>query len=320
MPARCSNSPILLGLIAVAVALGGTRAAGEPRPDLDYRPSIADPEYRSGSGPVVCIDAAHHNFHRVDGLYRSFGDLLLADGYRIQVTDVAFDREVPADCRVLVIANAQPSSAEWKHYPYPTPSAFTDAEVRWIVTWVREGGRLLLIADHMPFPGAAASLAAGFGCRFNDGFAVADFSSEAEGREAFLTPTLFSRQNGLLGSHPIVAGRSQTRQVTQVATFAGQAFLCGSGATALLVLPRDFVSLMPARPWEFTLQTLQVPVGGWLQGAAIEFGAGRVAIFGEGGMFAAQITDDGRPMGMNARGAEQNALFVRNIVDWLSGP
>ena len=32
--------------------------------------------------------------------------------------------------------------------------------------WVKGGGSLLLIADHMPFPGAAGTLASAFGVRF----------------------------------------------------------------------------------------------------------------------------------------------------------
>lgn len=40
-----------------------------------------------------------------------------------------------------------------------------------MATWVESGGRLLLIADHMPLAGSAAKLAAAFGASFTDGFA-----------------------------------------------------------------------------------------------------------------------------------------------------
>jgi hypothetical protein len=295
-------------------------AIAEPRADPDYRPAVADPAFLPGKRPAICLDEAHHNFHRLAGLFKPFADLLTADGYQVSASAVAFDRAVPGDCDVLVIANAQPNDAPWDAYSYPTPAAFDTDEVHTLTAWVAAGGRLLLIADHMPFPGATASLAAAFGCTFNDGFAVKEFSTEEEGLALFKAPTIFSLDTGSLRAHPITSGRFPGAAVTRIATFAGQAFRCSDAAEPLLVLPGDFVSLMPERPWQFTLQTLSVPVGGWLQGAAFDFGHGRVAIFGEAGMFSAQITDDGRKMGMNAPGAEQNARFVRNVIQWLATP
>jgi len=314
-PPRCGALALLL-LVAALL----TVARADPRPDPDFRPVVADPAYPPGAGPVICVDEAHHNFHRISGLFKAFGDLLTADGYRAKASSAVFDREVPNDCQVLVIANAQPSDAPWDDYPYPTPSAFDAAEVHTLATWVNLGGRLLLIADHMPFPGAAASLAGAFGCTFNDGFAVQAFHTEEEGRALFTAPTIFSLDAGSLRAHPVTRGQAPGASVTRIATFAGQAFRCADDAAPLLVLPRDFVSLMPQKPWKFTLQTLSVPVGGWLQGATLGFGSGRVAVFGEAGMFTAQITDDGRKMGMNAPGAEQNTRFVRNLIQWLAKP
>lgn len=312
-----SRVPALLVLLAVS-AVG--RADDGPRPDRSYRPVVTDPASAPGTGALLCVDQAHHNFHRLDGLFGPFGDLLTADGYRLRALDTQLESGPPADCRVLVIANAQPSDAPWDQYPSPTPTAFTPGEVGAVAGWVREGGRLLLIADHMPFPGAAATLAAAFGCDFNDGFAVAAFTTEAEGRAAFTRPTMFSLADGTLREHPITSGPTPSTRVTEIATFAGQAFRCAGDASPLLVVPADFVSLMPDKPWQFTLQTRRIPVGGWLQGAAFEFGRGRVAIFGEAGMFTAQIAADGRRMGLNAPGAEQNARYVLNVVEWLAGP
>jgi hypothetical protein len=313
---------LLLTLLPFAVMLLvlGEACDAEPRPDAGFRPTVDDPGFRQDTGPLVCVDEGHHNFHRLDGLFGPFGALLAADGYRVRSTTGSFAGGPARECRVLVVANAQPGDQPWDHYEYPTPPAFAREEITGLLDWVHRGGRLLLIADHMPFPGAAADLASAFGCTFNDGFAVAPFTTEAEGRAAFLEPTIFSVENGLLGTHPITAGPAPYAAVPRVATFAGQAFRCGPDAAALLVLPRGFVSLMPRTAWQFTLETLQVPVGGWLQGAVLERGRGRIAIFGEGGMFTAQVTDDGRLMGMNAPGAEHNARFVRNVVRWLAGP
>jgi len=49
----------------------------------DWHPSVASPQFASGSGPRVLVDAAHGNFHTIDGRFAPFGELLRADGYRV---------------------------------------------------------------------------------------------------------------------------------------------------------------------------------------------------------------------------------------------
>jgi hypothetical protein len=58
---------------------------------------------------------------------------------------------------------------------------------------------------------------------------------------------------------------------------------------------------------------------GMLQAATVRHGSGRVALFGEEGMFAAQVNrKDSRPIGMNHPAAGQNAQFALNVMHWLS--
>ena len=103
-------------------------------------------------------------------------------------------------------------------------------------------------------------------------------------------------------------------------TFTGSAFKAGAGAMPLLTLAPNVVSLAPHEAWKFTPDTARLDVGGWLQGAALEVGKGRVAVFGEAAMFTAQLAGPQRqPMGMNAPGAEQNAQFLLNVMRWLAG-
>ena len=88
----------------------------------------------------------------------------------------------------------------------------------------------------------------------------------------------------------------------------------------MLVLPSNFIALLPRTAWQFSVDTRRMPVGGWLQGAVMRLGSGRAAFFGEAAMFSAQVVDtERRPMGMNAPGAEQNSQFVLNVMHWLSG-
>lgn len=288
-----------------------TLARGQQVPDRNYRPDIGKPNHAADQGPVVCLDEGHHNFHTLDGRFFAFGELLRRDGYRLRASKAVFSADSLGKCRVLVIPNAQPSDDEWSKYPYPTPSAFTDAEISAVHRWVLAGGSLLLIADHMPLAGAAQKLAAAFQVEFFDGFAQREDRSDP-GRA-----DLFTRADGSLRDHAIVRG-SQGQSVTSVRTFTGQAFRAPT-AEPLLVFPEGYVQLMPLKAWEFTPDTKRLPVAGWLQGAVQKVGQGRAAFFGEAAMFSAQLAGgEAQPMGMNAPDATQNFRFTLNLLHWLT--
>ena len=51
---------------------------------------------------------------------------------------------------------------------------------------------------------------------------------------------------------------------------------------------------------------------------AIEFGDGRVVIFGEAAMFTSQVNAENSRIGMTYSQAEDNQQLVLNIVHWLS--
>lgn len=264
---------------------------------------------------MVCLDEAHHNFHTLDGRFHAFGALLRRDGYVVTPNRAPFDAGSLSACAVLVIANAQPSDANWNDYPTPTPSAFAPGEINAVREWVQGGGRLLLIADHMPLAGAAIALAAAFDVEFTDGFALAGIDDEAKS-----APTLFRMDNGTLADHPILRGRDAKDTIAQLRSFTGQAFRA-PGTQPLMLLPAGFISLQPVRAWKFADDTPRADVGGWLQGAVKQVGEGRAGFFGEAAMFSAQLTGaEHAPMGMNSPGAEQNAQFVLNLLHWLTAP
>jgi hypothetical protein len=299
---------------------GAVTLAAQQMPDRTYRPMVEDRAYAIGEGPVVCLDEAHVNFHTIDDRFWPFAELLRRDGYVLRANRAKFEAASLAECSILVIANALPSDAEREKSPYPTPSAFTPREVEDTHQWVRGGGKLLLIADHMPFAGAAANLAAAFGVTFTDGFALEGFKAESERDAAFAKPTIFRASDKTLRAHAIVRGRHSKESVASVRTFTGQAFRAPETAEPILVVPSTFISLMPRTAWQFTADTTRVPSGGWLQGAVMRVESGRAGFFGEAAMFSAQIAGPTRnPMGMNAPGAEQNFQFVLNVMHWLSG-
>ena len=279
--------------------------------DTSFNPPIAKPAYAEGRGPVVLIDEAHNNFHTADGRYLAFARLLRRDGYVVRSNKTPLTATGLAGARVLVVANAlhERNRDDWD---LPTPGAFSAEEIAAVRDWVAGGGSLLLIADHMPFPGAIDQLAAAFGIYFVNGFA--QDSTKQDGT------LVFHRSVGSLGSHVIVNGRSPAERVDSVTSFTGSAFRITVPADTLLRLPPTTLVLMPQVAWQFSRLTPRVAGAGMLQGAVLAHGRGRVAAFGEAAMFSAQVAGPQRnPMGMNHPAAPQNAQFLLNVMHWLSG-
>jgi len=270
--------------------------------DTGFKPEVPNPAWRKGKGPVVGLDEAHHNFHTVDGRYAPFAELLRLDGFVVRSSGDMFHRESLKKLDILVIANAlHPDNLE--KWSLPTPACFTEDEVAAVKHWVEEGGSLFLIVDHMPFPGAAANLAAAFGATFSNGFA---FAKKRAGR------IRFPKGQGLSMDSPISA------DIKEVVSFTGSAFRIEGDHQPLLTLPKSTLSLEPETAWEFDKpSTKKVRVGRWLQGAVLERGKGRVAIFGEAAMFSAQTAGNSH-FGMNAPDAPENARFLLNLMHWLS--
>ena len=297
-------------LAMVTLACASTAGPGQ-RADLEFRPPIVSPAFEIGAGPVVLIDEAHYNFHTAEGRYRTFAELLRRDGYIVRPSAAAFTEASLAGAQVLVISNAL-SEDDAEEWVLPSPSAFTAAEIAAVATWVERGGSLLLIADHMPFPGAAGELADSFGLLFINGYARVHGSGRVT----------FTRGDGTLAPHPITDGRSAIERVDSVMSFGGQAFRARPGVELepLLLLADDAEILLPVTAGEFTETTPQLHAAGWFQGAVLRHGSGRVAAFGEAAMFSAQVSGVERfPMGMNDPSAGQNYQFLLNVMHWLSG-
>lgn len=306
--------PAILAALAalLVVAAPAAPARGQQIPDTSFKPPIAAPAYKTGRGPVVLVDEAHNNFHTAYGRYLAFADLLRRDGYRVVPNTSPFTAESLKRARVLVIANAV-NAQNVTNWSLPNPSAFTDEEVAAVSEWVRRGGSLFLIVDHMPMPGAAERLGAAFGARWSNGFAVDEKVSG--------NPLVFRRDDGTLKEHEITRGRRVEERVDAVATFTGSAFKFEGGTPEpLLVLRERVVSLEPQTAWQFTPETKRLPVGGWYQGAVLRHGRGRVALFGEAAMFTAQLAGPNRtPAGMNTPVAAHNPRLLLNVLHWLSG-
>jgi len=296
----------LFGIFAFAAPVMAA-AIGDNAADV----GVKTPAYEKDKGPIVAVDAGHMNYHTIDSRFGPFAKLLSNDGFRVMPHLGAFTAEALSGVSILVVANAlNPVNAN--QWSLPTPSAFTTDEIAAVRAFVANGGSLLLIADHMPFSGAAADLAAAFDVTFFNGFAF----HMPEPRPV----DFFASADGSLGQDLILAGRLDTEHVARVATFTGSAFRAPEKARRLLVLTNDYQIIMPQTAWVFSPQTPRIDGGGLLQGAVMPYGRGRLAVFGEAAMFTAQVEDtNGNRIGFTVPGAEGNKQFVLNVAHWLAG-
>jgi hypothetical protein len=254
---------------------------------------------------VVVIDEAHFNFHRLEGRYLSFANVLRTDGYRVEAGTLPFRSKDIQSARILVISNALGDDGPWQ---LPTATAFAPEEVHVVEAWVRAGGSLFLIADHMPFGGAAAELGAAFGFIWINGFAL----RKDDG------PERFTRKDGDLHACAITDGTNANERIENITLFTGSAFICPPGATSITCLNNAYDILLPQQAWVFTDITARIDGRHYCNGAMLEYGQGRIVCFAEAAMFSAQLAGpERRPVGMNQRDVGDNAQLLLNIIHWL---
>ena len=297
-------------LFSVLLVFGSLSANAAQLADSTWAPAVGEPTFPPGKGPRVVIDEAHHNFHTLAGRYAPFAALLEADGYQVGAWRQVFERDALAAVDVLVIANALHESVagDWARPPRP---AFTEAEEDALLDWIRAGGALLLIADHQPFPAAAADLARKLGFLFYNGFVLDTGARQAQGM------VTFTRQRGTLHAHPVTDGSLGRPALSRFTVFTGQALLPLSEAQPLLELSRPHQLFLPGPDRKITPATARVSVESWLQGATRKIGRGRLAVFGEAAAFTAQVSGGERKTGMAHPLADENAVFILNTLFWL---
>ncbi len=302
-----------LKLILAAALMPFAAACGN---DVDFDSRVERPAFTRGTGPLILFDHGHHNRHEIGSTYKPFARLLKNDGFRIVEADGPFGSDSLKRGSILVIVAAQSQTDT------NDASAFTTQEVQAVAQWVKNGGSLLLITDHYPFPNAAAGLAQAFGLDVGKGM-VFDTKHFREGSRDE-SRLIFSRANGLLGSHAITNGRNPSEKVAAVETFTGDAFKPPASATNLMTLAPT-AQIYRGVP-EVTHKGADTSVNvkfvdprsaqGWVQGAAFPYGSGRVVVLAEAAMATAQ-EDGGRKLGMNAPGND-NRQFVLNTLHWLA--
>jgi hypothetical protein len=290
---------VLLLLLCIPFVAGSQQQEA----DDEFTPVIDNPLYQSGKGPLILVDGGHHNFHTLDDKFAPFAKVAEIDGFRVRNIPGKIDVGLLKQAGILVIANAlnEKNEEEWKLPIYP---AFTPEEIKEISNWVRSGGSLFLIADHMPFPEAVADLASVMGFTMHNGFALRGPNRKFD---------VFSYGNGMLQHNHITDMHSP---IDSIVSFTGQAFAIPDSATSILTFDSTYKVLMPDEAWKFSRQTKMIPAGGLSQLAYARYGSGRVVVAGEAAMFTAQKVGEIK-FGLNAPFARNNTRLLRNLMEWL---
>lgn len=321
---RRTKQTVCCGLMVLAaVSLGAQQQIVDP----DFLAGVERPAY-SGGGPTVAIDEAHSNFHTASGQYAPFATLLRNDGYQVVASTQAFDIRALAGVRVLVVANARNLTALLAGDL--SKPALTDQECDVVRDWVRAGGSLLLIADHAPYGNAVDNLAQRLGVAMGKGWVF-----DRTGATGITTQLVFSRENDLLGTHPIMSGRNGSESIQSIRSFTGQSLSVPVGAATLMKLatsareaatPNDLDAEDAASRSvdSVAFGSRSKAVEGRAQGLAFPFGQGRVVVLGEAALLSAQIlrfTEGNQQrdtkIGMNVPGND-NRQFALNVLHWLS--
>ena len=293
----CRN--IIWGLLLILLS---SCSDSPQQPDPDFLPNNTKKSFSELASPIVFIDEAHHNFQTIKGRFEAFAQVLRSDGYTVKPGGQKFTLDYLEQADILVIANAL--DRKRRDYNPPYGDAFAAEEIEALKQWVSQGGSLLFVADHAPFPKVSDKLSVAFGFEFNNGS---------------VNNATFHIDNNSLAQHVITKGNSNLGRITQVKSLGGSAFQIPPDAKPLLTLGKRATSFMSDIPMKVTEGAYRVSMDGWYQGAVLELGKGRVAVFSEASMFTSQVhIRTGEKMGLVSNGAEQNEQFLLNVMHWLS--
>lgn len=287
--------------------------------DPDFDTKVARPAYTK-ERPKILFDEAHANFHTAGDRYKPLAELLSNDGYEVASSKEKFSSKLLSGYRILLIANALGAeslkSPEWSPnwFAAGAKSAFSEEECDAVRDWVKQGGALLLIADHRPFGAAAESLAKRFGVEMSKGYVFDTTNLNQAG--VYRNDLTFTRAGGGIIDHPITRGRGEAERINRVMTFVGQSLQGPTGSNVILRLADTAIDRQ-----DLAATTPEVSAAGRAQALALKFGKGRVVILGEAAMLSAQVGLGGKEksrFGMNVPGID-NRQFALNVMHWLSG-
>lgn len=305
MPLLIMKKLIILSLIVAASTLSISHA--QQVADPNFSTKVDRPAYKK-KGPKVLFDEAHNNFHTASGRYKPFADLLTSDGYQVTPNKEKFSAATLKGFKILVIANAM--GAAQMNMPGASNPAFTAEECDAVRDWVRQGGALLLVADHAPVGGANQILGQRFGINMSKQYTADEQNFEKDTQNPGFI--VYTRESGRLADHAITRGRNGAEQVNKIIAFTGQSLKGPADSFAFMKLADSAQDLMPGADCK------PVSAAGRSQGIAMKFGKGRAVFLGEAAMLSAQLAGPNQAkFGMNRPGIDNRQLAL-NIMHWLS--
>lgn len=280
--------------------------------DSSFTYNVRNPVYSVNKGPIIYIDEYHNNDMSLNNRMFPLIEVLKKDGYQFKSLNESISELSLENVEILVIIGAlhKTNVDNWK---LPTPSAFSEEEIIVLINWINMGGNLLLVADHMPFPGAIEKLSSRLGVEWLNGFVIDSVNWGMSN---------FSKRDGTLKNHTILNGSNPAEKINWVSTYYGSGFkLIDSTISGIFSFNNpNIVSYQTKEAWKMFPDTPIVSSNQLYQAAMMKRGEGRVALIGEASIFSAQLVGKNRnPVGINYPNNGQNLQFVLNLFHWLSG-
>jgi len=291
----------------------------------DYVVKVKHPAYAPNSGPRILVDDSHYNYSTPENRFKGFVDLMAADGARVTALHTPITARILAKTDIFVTCNPLNKLNSEHNWSLPTPSAFTDDEIKAVQEWVRGGGSMLLISDHMPFPSATAKLAGVFGAIPQNTFVFKPDFQYGNPKDMNLLKFMRYPDNenvSLLRHHIITNGRNKSERIPYVTDFTGHAFRMKAGVkfSPIMVLRKNTNMLWPSVADTMGPKTPSSAGEGFFQGVVLGYGDGRVGLFAEAAMFSVAYADwnNNYPMGFQNPEAKFNQQFILNLTHWLN--
>ena len=306
---------IVAAVFVVPGALAPLPAAAQSEQfaDTAFVYQNSDPAWPAGKGPTILFSNENSSYVQ-NGLARPLMTLLEGDGFVADIVEGELTREALDKGAILALIN--PYRHDYANSPaIDPPSAFTEREIEAVHQWVSEGGSLLILADHAPLGGGSSKLAATFGFTFLNGHVVETGPADSGIVSADID---FTATTGLNTSSPITNGGLGRKPVHRFYCFDGQAFIPPDGAVVLLRIQEGWSAVFSYRIDTEIARAPRIDARGMAQGAVLEYGKGRVAVFGETGSFSAQELDDGEKFGFNTPEGAENPEFILSVARWLA--
>ena len=273
--------------------------------DENFDATVTTPSFNHGSGPKILIDGGHNNFFVQFNFFEPLQQLLISDGYVVEVSKTKFSLDILENYKILIVAT--PMATNFMDSVQRYEGAFDSGELKALKTWVQNGGSLLVFSEHFPFDLAVQPLLKVFEIDTSIGQVIDRHNFEYNpGQIIFESASIET-------NHPIIDGK---RSVKKLASYGGSA-LTGENYTNILKLSDKAENL--EREWRGAIMG---PIGsGNSQGLVGSYGRGKIAAFGDSnGFFAMQIETDHEhklTVGMNDPSYDWKN-FVLNTFDWLA--